>query len=131
LISVACPWDKTAPKYQSQENFSLKQAAELLSVEPQALTAMKLISQTPGGRVGELQIGDKKLAGVDIRRQLGLNSAAFTWQAERDKISFSVLGYGHGVGMCQYGARGMALKGYTYQEILAHYYQGTKIEKIY
>ena len=63
-------------------------------------------------------------------QKLNLKSADFTITQNGDTISIETLGFGHGVGMSQYGALGMAEEGYTYQEILKHYYQNTEIAKI-
>ena len=63
--------------------------------------------------------------GVETRSILGLKSANFELQKENGTITFKVKGYGHGVGMCQYGADGLGQAGYTYVDILALYYPGT------
>ena len=64
---------------------------------------------------------------MELRALLGLRSACFTWEARQDALIFFVTGYGHGVGMSQYGAESMALDGADYREILAHYYTGTEV----
>jgi len=74
------------------------------------------------------------ISGTDFRRFLGYNdlpSTLFTiHQRNRGEIIFKGRGWGHGVGMCQWGARGMALLGYNYREILKFYYPGTEIKKL-
>ena len=62
-----------------------------------------------------------------FRNKLGLRSTDFTIEEENNLIKITTRGYGHGVGMSQYGAQGMALAGYNYQEIIIHYYQGVEI----
>ena len=68
--------------------------------------------------------------GVRLRQLLGLNSTAFTMSVTEGKIVITTLGKGHRVGMSQYGADAMAVTGSTCQQILDHYYPGTKIDKI-
>ena len=82
------------------------------------------------GRVKEVKIGDKVVTGVKARSTLGLNSADFTVTQSGSNIVFSTKGWGHGVGMSQYGANGMAKAGYSYKQILLHYYTGVTISKI-
>lgn len=82
---------------------------------------------TAGGGVHSIIIGGKEYKGTEIRMLLGLRSTAFTMTLEGDRIKVITKGYGHRVGMSQYGADAMAMNGSTYPEILAHYYQGTEL----
>ena len=68
--------------------------------------------------------------GTDIRKKLNLRSTDFNITVASDKVVVATYGYGHGVGMSQYGANGMAKEGYNYKEILSHYYTGIEISKI-
>ena len=61
---------------------------------------------------------------------MGLPSTKFQWEQEGETIIFANRGHGHGVGLCQHGANGAAKAGYTFQEILAHYYSGTRLETV-
>ena len=70
------------------------------------------------------------MSGVEIRNIFGLRSANFKIDIQENNIKFAVIGYGHGVGMSQYGAQAMALKGYNYQEIIKYYYQNVEILKM-
>lgn len=89
---------------------------------------IKILLRSDGGRVKEIQVGDKILKGRDIRETLGLRSADFTLDFDGSEgIIFTSHGYGHGVGMSQWGANGMARAGFEYKEILKHYYQGVEI----
>jgi stage II sporulation protein D len=69
-------------------------------------------------------------SGVRLRQLLGLNSTAFTMTVADGMILITTLGKGHRVGMSQYGADAMAVTGSTCQQILYHYYPGTKIDKM-
>ena len=73
-------------------------------------------------------MGGIKTSGRDIRTWFDLPSANFSVETSGDSLSFTTYGYGHGVGMSQYGANDMAKEGKTYQEILAHYYPGTQLK---
>ena len=74
-----------------------------------------------------MKIGDGIVEGRTVREALGLPSANFTIRISGGKITFTSDGSGHGVGMSQYGADGMAAEGYDYKKILSHYYSGTEV----
>lgn len=86
-----------------------------------------IVSRTPGRRVGEVKIGGKTFTGREVRERLGLPSTDFTWARKGDEIIITTKGYGHGVGMSQYGANFMAKEGKTYADIVKHYYRGVRI----
>ena len=75
-------------------------------------------------------LAGKSYTGTQLRKLLGLNSTAFTISVEGDMLTVTTFGKGHRVGMSQYGADAMAAAGSSYEEILAYYYQGTRIDKI-
>jgi stage II sporulation protein D len=91
---------------------------------------LQILNYTQGGSVNEIKIGDTLYTGREIREQLHLNSTSFAIKYVDEGVSFTTYGFGHGVGMSQYGAQGMAKAGKTYQEILSHYYQGVTISKV-
>lgn len=80
------------------------------------------------GSVETLSVGGARVKGAQVRGALGLRSACFTWEVQGDKMVFFVTGYGHGVGLSQYGASAMAAAGADYREILTHYYTGVTVE---
>lgn len=82
------------------------------------------------GRQDRLYYGDRVLAAKNFRTYLGFRSCSFTYEETEDGWLFTVHGYGHGVGMSQYGANHMAKNGYTYDKILTHYYTGVTLEAI-
>lgn len=88
---------------------------------------VKIIENTDGGRVRTLKVGNLNLSGVEIRTILGLKSANFTIEIKENTIKFTVIGYGHGVGMSQTGADAMAKQGSNYQEIIKHFYSNVEI----
>lgn len=85
---------------------------------------------TAGGGVNTMRIGGKDFPGTELRKLLGLRSTAFTVQAGENDVTFVTRGYGHRVGMSQYGADAMAAGGSSYGEILAHYYRGTALTRL-
>ena len=92
---------------------------------------VEILKRSEGGSVESIKIGNKEITGRDIRNIFGLNSANFEIKFGNEDLTFEVKGYGHGVGMSQWGAQGMAQEGYKYYEILEHYYTGTKIIDTY
>jgi stage II sporulation protein D len=92
------------------------------------------------GRVTEIKVSGSKgsavIKGFSIRTALGLKENLFTVDRQRDRsgalrrIVFNGRGWGHGVGMCQVGAYGMALRGLSYRDILTHYYSGITLERL-
>lgn len=88
---------------------------------------IKITDRTNGGRVNTIQIGNATYKGTEIRDALKLASANFTIDKGTQTITFTTIGYGHGVGMSQYGANGMAEAGHNYKQILKHYYTGIQV----
>ncbi|SFJ26186.1 stage II sporulation protein D [Paenibacillus sp. UNC496MF] len=128
LRSVASPWDKAlSPKYEQTVTMKLKDAAAKLGLTASEVRGMRIGSTTPGERVKDVRAGGGTLTGREIREKLSLASSDFSWTIDGNEISITTKGYGHGVGMSQWGADGMAKEGATAREILAHYYTGTKV----
>lgn len=128
LKSVESPWDLKSPKFDGQNVFTVADFQSKLGVSlPGDGTVGKIIEKTEGNRVGKVDIGGKVLTGKEIREKLNLKSTDFTWERKGNNIVVTTKGYGHGVGMSQYGANGMAAEGKTYEEIVMYYYQGTEI----
>lgn len=80
------------------------------------------------GRIKQLNIAGETVSGRDLRSALKLPSTNVTWQITGEKVTFTVRGYGHGVGLCQYGANGMANAGKDYLEIIQHYYTDVEVK---
>lgn len=93
--------------------------------------SIKILDYTIGGRVKKLVAGDITMKGTDFRKLLGLRSANFKIEkADKDNIKITTLGYGHGVGLSQWGANYLAKRGGTYDEIIKYYYKGVEISSI-
>lgn len=89
---------------------------------------IKIKDYTEGGRVKNIQIGNKTLSGVEVRTLFNLKSANFEFTINENDIKFTVKGYGHGIGMSQTGADSMAKKGSSYEDIIHHFYTGVEIK---
>jgi stage II sporulation protein D len=129
LRSVASPWDvKESPKFNNQVVMPIREFEEKLGVKIAGRDVIgEIIERTAGNRVAKVNFNGKILTGKDIREKLDLKSSDFTWVLKGSQVVISTKGYGHGVGMSQYGANGMAKEGKTYDEIVKYYYKGVKI----
>lgn len=139
LKSVSSPYEENSPKYYTESVIDISRFIDILknkygdiSISKNDLkNKIKIIDRTTAGSVKSIQIGNKQLTGRDIRSIFDLNSSNFDISFAEDIVVFKVKGYGHGVGMSQWGAEGMAQKNYKYDEILFHYYTDTQIKDIY
>ena len=91
---------------------------------------IKIIDYTTSGRVKTIKFGNKEIAGTEARTLLGLKSANFTFTISAENVTFTVTGYGHGVGMSQTGADALAKTGANYEEIIKHYYTDVEIIEV-
>ncbi|HKZ46959.1 MAG TPA: SpoIID/LytB domain-containing protein [Thermodesulfobacteriota bacterium] len=141
LRQVKSPFDKDSPNFSWMLNISMGsvetalkgagyQAADVKDIIP--------LSRTNSGRITRLRIlhgkGELEVSGEDLRKAIGydkLKSAMFTAEMADGLFVFNGKGSGHGVGLSQWGAKGMAQEGYSYTEILKHFYPGTSLERIY
>lgn len=136
LVSVSSPYEENASHKDEKKTFSASQVRTALEsafpdrpVGDLSAGGAKILSRTAGGRVDDIQVGDSRFRGTEVRNALGLSSALFTvdFDTATGEMTFTSSGYGHGVGLSQYGADGMAKEGFTYKEILTHYYTGTEV----
>lgn len=142
LQSVECPYDKESPRYRHAVGYSSSELSRLLGVHlPKqifysSMTAssgrsyIKVIERSAGGRVKLIRVDGTIFRGEDFRRRLGLRSTRLVLSSREGKIWIETVGYGHGVGLCQYGAEGMAKSGFDFRTILKHYYTNVEIRKI-
>lgn len=127
LQSVASPWDTACPNYIAEASFSEDEIRTAFSL-PSDVPLIGEIARSGAGGVTEINLAGKVFKGTEVRSRLNLRSTCFTVTYTDNEVTFRTEGYGHGVGMSQWGAQGMALDGYTYGEILTHYYTGTQIK---
>lgn len=122
LRSVSSSYETPIIDYK---NVTSSQLLELFSG-----SEVRILNYTEGGNVNEVRIGNSIYSGREVREKLSLNSSCFEVSKTENGYSFTTYGYGHQVGMSQYGANGMAKEGYKYKEILQHYYQGACINSL-
>ena len=135
LQAVGSPEGEQAPSdYYSRAEFSTETLRErLLAAVPEAELSgpaeawLQKADVDEAGSVRTVEVGGVTVKGTVVRAALGLRSACFTWEVNKETAVFFVTGYGHGVGMSQYGANAMALAGADWKEILTHYYTGVTV----
>ena len=128
LKSVDSKWDLTIDKTNKRtKSFTKDNLAKIFNVSTPNL---KIMSYTDSGYVKEVIVNNKSYTGRQIREKLGLASSSFKISYSQNKYTFTTLGNGHGVGMSQYGAQGMAKENKSYKDILNHYYQNIEIKSI-
>lgn len=127
ITNVECNWDTTHVNFTSMVVYSAEEVAERLGVLESDLDTLAIDAFTSTGRIGEVSCADTVWEGRDFRTALDLNSTNCSWVVSDGEYYFNVLGYGHGVGMCQAGACGLAELGYSYEAILEYYYYGSEV----
>ena len=128
--SVTSDYDKLSASFTSSFEFEESELCQLLSKISDGKIKEISIDEcvtTASGYVKNIEISGERFTGEKIRSALSLRSGSFTVEQNGDTYKFICSGYGHGVGMSQYGANGMAKNGSSYEEILKHYYSGIEI----
>ncbi|MBQ3552501.1 MAG: stage II sporulation protein D [Clostridia bacterium] len=129
LVGVSSP----DTDYEKSYTFTIDELTEKLNnaFKGASITSLKtdlaILSRYESGRVESVRIGKKIVSGRELRQALNLSSAAFSYRYDGKNIIITTKGFGHGVGMSQYGANAFAENGYTYDEILKHYYKGVSL----
>ena len=134
LTAVDSSTDLSAENYEYTVHFSASQLRQLLAdglgLAPDEAAPESWFGApelTPSGYVAALPVCGQRISGVTLRRVLGLRSACFTVAYRDGTFAVTTRGYGHGVGLSQWGAKAMAEQGSGYAEILAHYFPGTEL----
>lgn len=137
LQNVDSPGGEDCPKYHASVTLTVDEVKERaqqyvpkadLSGNPSSW--FKASERSPAGGIIRMKFGGVQVHGTTMRAMLGLNSTNFSVNIDGERLTFDTIGYGHGVGLSQWGARYAAEQGQTYEQILQHYYPGTKIEQI-
>lgn len=126
LESVNSDWDKESKEYKRQVEYSYYELEKILG----EFKNIKILNRTPTNHVTKVQVNNTIYSGIEFRKLLNLRSTDFMIEKENNTFIITTYGYGHGVGMSQYGANILAKKGKTYQEILNYYYSGVEFQKI-
>ena len=131
LKSVESKWDaQTSSVFNSQKTMSLQEFYEKLGLEYKSELSFNVLERSDTNRIIKLEINGNMLNATDVYNKLGLRSTDFNLTQVGTNVVIDTKGYGHGVGMSQYGALGMAKEGYNYMQILEYYYSGAEIKKI-
>lgn len=135
LVPVDSSSDKNEGTYSQTKSFTKEELKARLTTNYKDAALgddpskwIKVLSSSSSGTTTEVQIGNKTVSGVELRDLLDLRSPSYTISYADNKFTFTTKGYGHGVGLSQYGANAMALKGKKYDEILLHYYKGVELK---
>ncbi len=137
LQSVASPGEEEAPRFTETVELETELFSQrLLAAYPQ----MKLWGSAPqwfgqlryttGGGLAEVDIGGVAVTGTSLRKLFGLRSTDMKFAVNEERIQITTYGYGHRVGMSQYGAKAMAEQGAKFEDILTHYYQGIELRRL-
>lgn len=140
LRSVECKWCSTSPKIAQTVEITTDELARRLGERTGAITAMaqkegrkviEVLKASQTGRVQSLRVGTTTLKGTEFRSALSLPSTRFGWQVIGNRVRFEVSGFGHGVGMCQYGANNMAKDGWKAEQIVSYYFTGVTVAPMF
>ena len=130
LRSTSSKWDESSPSYIDTYKFSINDFYNKLSLPINNKLEITEVEKTTTGRTKKLKINGQEINGRQLAKKLNLRSNYFDIIQNGDSITITTKGFGHGVGMSQYGANGMAQEGYKYDEILKYYYKNTELKKI-
>ena len=131
LTSVDSSWDaEVSPVFNDSVEYSISDFCTKLNIPYSDSISIEILKTTTTGRIKQIKINNVEFTGNQVTSALSLRSTYFTINQVGNNIIIETKGYGHGVGMSQYGALAMAKKGYTYDQILKYYYQGVEISKL-
>lgn len=128
LVSVDSTWDEGVKNFTTTTTFSKQDFCTKLNIDCTNIVIGDIV-RSETNRVITITINDQEFKGTTFRTLLGLRSTDFTIDIS-DDVKITTKGYGHGVGMSQYGANAMAKNGSNYEEILHHYYKDIDIVEI-
>lgn len=129
LQATPSPGEEMAAHYTDTVTFTRAELEDALQITLSG-DFIGAVTETAGGGVDRMELGGETFSGTELRKLLGLRSTAFTMEQDGDTVTVVTRGFGHRVGMSQYGAQAMALAGSAYDEILIHYYTGAVLEEI-
>ena len=129
LVSVESSFDNTNKKFIENTFFTYEEVSNKLKQIITSDSIINILDKTNSGRVNVIEINGIQYTGVNFRTLLNLRSTDFYIEKQENGLNITTKGYGHGVGMSQYGANGMANNGYNYKDILLHYYKGVSLNK--
>ena len=129
LLSVDSSWDINSKEYEKNMYMSKEEILKKLGINDNDLRISN-IEHNSSNRIKSININGILYSGIDIRKKLGLRSTDFSFDLEENQVKIKTNGYGHGVGMSQYGANYLANQDKNYKEIIKYYYNGVNIKKL-
>jgi len=129
LKGVACGYCQASPRYTTSQSFSESYLKRIWGLSGKGLQ-IQVLSTTNSGRLRKVRLNDQVVSGEQLRSTLGLPSTWCSFTRQGDSLVISSRGYGHGIGLCQFGANGMAKAGYNYRQILHHYYHSFELHRL-
>lgn len=126
LVSVDSSWDKRNNNNEKDVKMKVSDFLKKLNISDERINDIK-IDRSNTNRINNIKINNKNYKGTKFRSLLNLKSTDIEIKYDNDYVYLHTVGYGHGVGMSQYGANYMAQDGYKYEDILKHYYKDVKI----
>ncbi len=130
LRSVSSKWDKNSPFNKRIKRITLDNFSNALNLETNIISNFNISYYPTSNAVDKVSINNIDYTGSELRKKLYLNSSSFKIDITKDTIVITMNGFGHGVGLSQYGADGMGKDGYNYKDIIKHYYTNVSIGKI-
>lgn len=131
LKSVESAWDEEVSSvFYDSQSISLQEFYERLDLSYNKKLQVEVLARSSSNRITKIKINGKEYTGRDVYQKLGLRSCDFSFELVGNNVIIKTKGYGHGVGMSQYGAYGMAKNGYDYKQILEYYYTGANLKKL-
>lgn len=130
LVSVSSSWDKNVNGYEKTVSYKISEVIQKLGLDETNELVVEIKEKSLSGRINSLEINGNLFKGTEFRKKLGIRSTDFDIEIVGDEVKITTRGYGHGVGLSQYGANEMAKLGYTYKDILKYYYTGVDISVI-
>lgn len=131
LKVVDSSFDESETKnFSTSKTISLDEFYKQLNLEKSNELNITNIIKTESGRISSITVNGTTFTGRDFQKKLSLRSNDFTIQKNNENVTITTKGFGHGVGMSQYGANALAKQNKTYDEILKYYYQGTNLQKL-
>ena len=119
-----------SPVFETVTEYVIDDFCTKLGISKTNNIKVENIDTTSTGRIKNIKINDKLFTGSEVAKKLNLRSNFFNINQNGNNIKIVTNGYGHGVGMSQYGALALSKKGYKYDQILKYYYTGVEIKKI-
>ena len=130
LVSVESSWDKKNKNYETIIELDVSEFLNKLNIKDNKINSINITERTSSNRIKNIVINNQSFKGTTFRKLLGIRSTDANIEVKNNKVYIKTRGYGHGVGLSQYGSNEMAKLGYTYDEILKYYYKNIEINNV-